>query len=194
MEDQTVLDASVAKRQIVEHMNINRIYALRIQIPNSMSTDTNNTNNRESFMELYNEHRNDAFDFNAELLKYYRSDVDILRRCCLKFRDIFIDLTSDGRYDGMDPFSECITINSACNLVFRRTFLQPDAIEIIQAHGYIPEEKHSVKASKWIRYMSHTENIHIQHAPNGGEKTISQYRVDGYHERENGFVCLFVVV
>ncbi|CAC5390200.1 unnamed protein product [Mytilus coruscus] len=56
------------------------------------------------------------------------------------------------------------------------------------AQGYRPEEKHSVKDLQW------SKGLHIHHTRNGGEKTIDQYRVDGYyknHDGENivGFFC-----
>jgi hypothetical protein len=98
-----------------------------------------------------------------------------------------MDITSDGCDDRIDPFASCITIASACNfLVFRKTFLESQTIGIIPIHGYRPEEKHSIKVLKWIRYMANTKEIHVQHARNGGEKKIGEYRVDGYHECENG--------
>jgi hypothetical protein len=34
------------------------------------------------------------FDFQRELLSYCRSDVDILRRACLTFRQLFLEMTS----------------------------------------------------------------------------------------------------
>jgi hypothetical protein len=44
---------------------------------------------------------------------------------------------------GNIPFQKCITIASACNLVFRTKLLRPDTIGIIPAQGYRQEEKHS---------------------------------------------------
>lgn len=131
---------------------------------------------RNDFLTWYNDHKSDKFDFQKELLEYCKSDVDILRRCCLKFRDDFLTIT------GIDPFEKCITIASACNLVFRTNFLQPETIGLIPQQGYHPEHKHSVKALQWLKYISFKENIEIQHAKNGGEKVIGLYRVDGYTE------------
>jgi hypothetical protein len=42
--------------------------------PDGMKSD-----DRETFLEWYTEHKKDTFDFQQELLKYCRSDVDILR-------------------------------------------------------------------------------------------------------------------
>ena len=88
--------------------------------------------------------------------------------------------------EGIAPFATCITIASACNLVFRTNFLRPETIGIIPAQGYRPDEKQSVKALQWIKYVAQFEGVHIQHARNGGEKTIDQYRVDGYYETKDG--------
>jgi hypothetical protein len=50
--------------------------------------------------------------------------------------------------------------------------------------------KHSIKAMQWIKYISITEGIRIQHARNGGEKEIGPYKVDGYYENENVQQCV----
>lgn len=52
------------------------------------------SNEREQFLKWYNEHVNNdyVFDFKKELIDYCRSDVDILRRSMLKFREDFIKL------------------------------------------------------------------------------------------------------
>lgn len=135
---------------------------------------------RKKFLIWYNEHKGYRFDFRQELLEYCRSDVDILKQCCLKFRENFMEITN------IDPFEQCITIASACNLVFRTNFLQPETIGLIPHHGYNPEQKQSVKALQWLKYISHNEGYNIQHARNGGEKVIGPYRVDGYFETETG--------
>ncbi|XP_063418064.1 uncharacterized protein LOC134700765 [Mytilus trossulus] len=155
--------------------------------PDGMKVD-----DREIFLEWYAANVHKKFDFKLELLKYCQSDVDILRRCCLKFRRLFMAMTTiDSNKDGIDPFEKCITIASACNLVFRNNFLRPETIGIIPAQGYNPEEKHSIKALKWLRYVSKSKGIHIQHARNGGEKYIGDYRVDGYHKSEDGEEIVF---
>ena len=131
---------------------------------------------REKFMEWYEKHRYDCFDFQQELLDYCRSDVDILRHCCLRFREDFTNIT------GIDPFEKCITIASACNLVFRTNFLKSETIALIPHHGYNPKQKQSVKAIQWLKYLSFSEGRRIQHAKNGGEKAIGPYLVDDYYE------------
>jgi hypothetical protein len=141
---------------------------------------------RKVFFVWYETNYRQRFDFQRELLSYCRSDVDILRRACLTFRQLFLEMTSTDGHRGIDPFQKCITIASTCNLVFRTKFLRPDTIGIIPAQGYRQDEKHSIKAMQWIKYLSTTEGVCIQHARNGGEKEIGPYRVDGYYENENG--------
>lgn len=58
-----------------------------------------------------------------------------------------MEMTSSNDSDvGIDPFENCITIASACNLVFRTKFLAPETTGIIPSHGYRPDEKHFIKA------------------------------------------------
>ena len=124
-------------------------------------------------------------------MRYCKSDVDILRRCVLKFRTLFQELTSTKDSKGIDPFERCITIASACNLVFRTTFLDYETIAIIPPHGYRPNAKQSVMAYQWLAYLAHQENINIQHGRNVGETEIA-YKVDGYYESDgNKYVLEF---
>ena len=90
--------------------------------PDGMSPDE-----KEKFLEWHNglKENNYVFDFQQEILTYCRSDVDILRRCCLEFRELFRHVTD------IDPFEKCLTIASACNLVFRKNFLKENTNAII---------------------------------------------------------------
>lgn len=116
---------------------------------------------RHKFMAWYDEHQHDRFQFEEEIIKYCRSDVNILRRGCLKFRSIFMQMTSKNDEEGIDPFVHCITIASAFNLVFRKLFLEEQSIGIIPPQGYRPKDKQSVKAMQWIKYHAQQTNIEI---------------------------------
>ena len=121
---------------------------------------------KEKFMEWHKNLKDDnyVFDFQQEILGYCRSDVDILRRCCLEFRKMFRDVT------GIDPFEKCLTIASACNLVFRTNFLQENTIAIIPPHGYRPKDKQSLLALKWLSYKAEkntsTFSMHVMQERN----------------------------
>ena len=121
--------------------------------PDGMSPDE-----KEKFLKWHQELKgnNYVFDFQQEILNYCRSDVDILRRCCLEFRDLFRDVTA------IDPFEKCLTIASACNLVYRTNYLEENTIAIIPPHGYCPENKQSVLAQKWLSYTAEKNEIYIR--------------------------------
>lgn len=97
-----------------------------------------------------------------------------------------MDITSTDGKTGIDPFESCLTIASACNLVFRTKLLQDESIGIIPSHGYRPEQKQPMKAQYWMKYISECEDIHIQHVGNGGEKKVGSYLVDGYYTTKAG--------
>jgi hypothetical protein len=92
---------------------------------------------KETFLEWDNvvKENNYVFDFQQEILTYCRSDVDILRRCCFEFRELFRYVTD------IDPFEKCLIIVSACNLVFRKNFLKENTIAIVPPRGDRPKDK-----------------------------------------------------
>ncbi|CAB4025196.1 DNA polymerase, partial [Paramuricea clavata] len=128
--------------------------------------DGMNTDDHENFYTWYIDlsKRQYEFDFQAEILRYCQSDVDILHHCCLELRKLFHQITD------VDPFATCLTIASACNLVFRKTFLQENTITVIPPCGYKPENKQSVIALKMVAWVTQHNNIAIHHARNHGER------------------------
>ena len=132
---------------------------------------------REAFLAWHasKKESNYVFNFNEEILSYCRSDVDILRRCCLEFRELFHEITD------IDPF-RTITIASAFHKMYRSNYLPKDTIAIIPPMGYTPKAKQSLIAHKWLSYLSEKNNVYIQHARDGGEKRVGDYWLDGYCE------------
>ena len=110
------------------------------------------------------------WNLQEELLKYCINDVDILRKCCMQFRNLFMDVTKTEEEDaGVDPLKEPLTIAAACNLVLRRNFLEPETIAIIPPQGYGPGQNFSRDSIMWLNYEALKDDIHIRHAMNGGE-------------------------
>ncbi len=136
--------------------------------------------NRKAFQEWHKEQRDAGyvFDFAKEIKAYCTSDVDILRRSCMEFRELFRDST------GIDPFEKCLTIASACQLVYRTNFLKKDTIAIFNSDRQL-KTKQSNTAVKWLSYVSEKEGICIEHVRNGGERRIGRYSLDGYHQESN---------
>ena len=132
---------------------------------------------REAFLAWHKEQRESGyvFDFREEIVKYCRSDVDILRQCCMEFREMLRDIT------GIDPFEKCLTVASACHEVYRTNYLKKDTIAVFQ-HDRQLKMKQSNMAVKWLSYEMERNDIHIQHVRNGGEKRVGKYSLDGYCE------------
>ena len=132
---------------------------------------------REAFIAWHQEQveNNYVFDFRKEIIKYCRSDVDILANCCLLYRKMFQKET------GIDPFDKALTIASYCHQVYRTNFLEKDTIAIL-SHARQLKTKQSAEAIKWLSYTAEKEDIRIQHVKNGGEKRVGNYSLDGYCE------------
>ena len=135
---------------------------------------------REAFMAWHDEQvaNNYRYDFREEIIKYCRSDVDILRKCCLLYREMFRKET------GIDPFNKALTIASYCQEVYRTNFLKKDTIAVFNNDRQL-KIKQSIVAVKWLSYISEKEDLYIQHVRNGGEKRVGHYSLDGYCEETN---------
>ncbi len=131
---------------------------------------------RDAFYAWYSKQVGKVFNMEEEILRYCRSDVYVLMSCCLRFEELFFEVTS------VKPFNVAVTLAAACMHVYRRNFLKPETIALIPPGGYHREEIQSNMALKWLMYISESQNIEIQHARNGGEKRISSYKVDGWDE------------
>ena len=132
---------------------------------------------REAFIAWHDEQvaNNYRYDFRQEIIKYCRSDVDIMRKCCLLYRKLFRKETD------IDPFNKSLTIASYCQEVYRTNFLKKDTIAIFN-HDRQLKIKQSNVAVKWLSYISEKEDLCIQHVRNGGEKRFGDYSLDGYCE------------
>ena len=108
--------------------------------PNSMKPEV-----RKAFRVWHKEQRGNEyiFNFNEEIIKYCRSDVDILRKCCMEFREMLREITD------IDPFEKCLTIASACHEVYRTNFLKKETIAVFQPDRYL-KIKQSNMAVKWF--------------------------------------------
>ncbi|GBN72881.1 hypothetical protein AVEN_272306-1 [Araneus ventricosus] len=138
------------------------------------SPDQMSSKARIEFLGWYEAQKGGNFDFQAEMLSYCRSDVDILRRCCIEFRKQFIEIAD------VDP-SCYVTIASACMTTFRAKHLEKDTIAMVPIHGYVDKTKFSHDAIRWLDYVALKENISIKHGMNQtGEQIVNGISVDGY--------------
>ena len=135
---------------------------------------------RAKFLKWYDDRvsENYVFDFEKEIVDYCRSDVDILRRSLIKFREDFIQL------ENIDPL-RYITIASVCMTIYRSNYMPKKTIAIVPE--YAKTDNFSKMSIMWLNDMSNGANI--QHALNGGEKVLTigdkTYKVDGFCEETN---------
>ena len=87
------------------------------------------------------------FFHKQELLAYCMDDVNVLRKACRAFRNLFLKLVK------MDPFRLVINISSICNKVFRKIFLKPDTVSIIPRAGYRMGDRQSVEVLQLLGYI-----------------------------------------
>ena len=92
------------------------------------SIDNMNEEGREKFKAWHATQVDKIFDLQAEMLAYCQLDVTILRLACVRFRELFMNVTTvrddDGEVTGyVDPFAH-ITIASACMQIYRVNFIE----------------------------------------------------------------------
>ena len=73
--------------------------------------DLMSENDNKNFLKWYNTQKSNSFNLQEELYDYCNSDVDILSKSCLIFRELFISITKSlNNSEGIDPFKECLTL------------------------------------------------------------------------------------
>ncbi|XP_060572998.1 uncharacterized protein LOC132730933 [Ruditapes philippinarum] len=139
---------------------------------------------RAELLVWLNERKDDVFNFRKEMLDYCRSDVQILRQACLKFRELLMSATGErievvnekGKKEqkwvgAVDPF-DSVTIASVCMNVFRTKFL---------------EEEWKVKfqgSDDWIPSKLIDGKLYVL----GGNEWILQTKLTGVKVSETEFV------
>ena len=130
---------------------------------------------RKGFLQWYNakQDENYVFNFKNELREYCRSDVDILRRSMLKFREDFIEL------ENIDPL-QYMTIASVCMTIYRCNYMPNNEIAVVK--DVTRGETYSKISIGWLDWLSKRDGVNIKHALNGGEETFPFGKVDGFCE------------
>ena len=146
---------------------------------------------RREIEQWHRENRQQIFDFDLALREYCENDVKVLKLCVLKFRAVFLEITTDPEkaLKGICPFYKSFTLASACNRVFRQLFLKPRSLALLHMEDEkLKMQNHSILAIKWLKYLNIAENLspQIRHARNGGEVRVLGKPVDGYRESRDG--------
>jgi len=119
--------------------------------------------------------KDEQFDFQKEMFYYCLTDVLILVKGCLLYRDLFLKIKN------IDPF-QYLTIAQLCNEIFM-SMINNNEIGIPKTDNF--EDVYSMKSIQWLESISNTNRIQIQHAKKGGERLINcngtRYKVDGFY-------------
>ena len=101
---------------------------------------------KNEFEKWYLEKTIEKYNFREEMYYYCSSDVDILRKGCVKFSQLF------AKSANITPFydSSCITIASLALKIFRFNFLREKCVGIIPAGGYRGRVNQSLNALIWL--------------------------------------------
>ena len=85
---------------------------------------------RSKFLKWYDEHVTNKynFDFKKEIIEYCRSDVDILRRSMINFREDFM------RLENIDPL-RYITVASDCMAIYRANYMPDETIAVVPEYN-----------------------------------------------------------
>ena len=136
--------------------------------------------NQTKILKWYDDHvsENYVFDFQKEIIEYCRSDVDILRRGMMKFREDFIQL------ENIDPLGY-IMIASVRMTIYRSNYMPKKTTAVVPE--YVKTDNFSKMSIMWLNYVSN--GVNIKHALNGGEKELTiddkTCKVDGFCEETN---------
>jgi len=99
----------------------NENYIGKYPEPEYYGYETMKKKERTEFLDWYESVKYEPFNFREEMQKYCKSDVDILRRGCLKLRELFLQVAN------IDPF-QYITIASVCSAIYRHECLPENTI------------------------------------------------------------------
>nr|XP_034315847.1 uncharacterized protein LOC117685524 [Crassostrea gigas] len=163
------------------------------------------TEERKKLEDWHATKKDETFHFREEMLQYCRSDVDILRRGCLEFRKLMIDVTTieenvaqaDGTLKtqttyGVDPF-DYVTIASVCMGIFKSLFLKgKEKIQITKdgdTKWYDIEHLRGLQVvnveESWVSLVDLQNDENVQIGKRQFESPIAVVPSQGYTKRDN---------
>lgn len=144
--------------------------------------DSMSAKERVTFLKWYLSQKEEVFNFADEILAYCRSDVDILRKACMTFQKLLLDITENHEKEGeegggVDPLNYT-TIASVCSVVFRTKFLKEDWNIKLERNGETTDWLPATKSSgKYCVYL------------NDAWKTEADLHKEDYQIEESRFLC-----
>lgn len=143
---------------------------------------------RDIFLEWYQSQKDHNFDLQKELHDYCVADVDILRRCSMKFRQIMMEATSTETLNakgevtkktpGIDPF-DYVTIASACQAIYRELFLEEEY------ETYVTDVQTKERSKRPTKFEQEVKRIQL---PTGECAAVDTVDSSRYHIGKTVFV------
>jgi hypothetical protein len=124
---------------------------------------------KTKFFNWYNSNKHLPFNFKNEIIKYCQTDVKILMRSVMCFRELWKEIFS------IDILTRNITLAQAVFEVYKLNFLKPMSIAIIPQHGYDRKRKQSYISNAWLDFMQLSRTNDILR-----EYRLFNYIVDGF--------------
>src|SRR6266404_2277503 len=87
----------------------------------------------------------------AVMKEYCEDDVRVLAAGCLKFRQLFLELS------GIDPFAADITLAGCVIRFFQAACLKKFQIGVVPPNGYSTIDKQSKIAMKYFKWIEHRD-------------------------------------
>lgn len=163
---------------------VNQNYVGPYPDPHYYGADYMSTKDRTAFLEWHTKQAGAVFNFREEMEAYCRSDVDILRRACLKFRELMLQAAD------IDPF-QSVTIASLAMKIFRTRFLWEEwSVKVKDNEGSVSdwitarvqnETWSTLRENKWVNINDQGLTIQDKRFVSS---PIAQVPSEGYTKRD----------
>ena len=140
-------------------------------------------NTKEKFEKWYSSQKGTLYVFKNELYYYCQTDVEILRKACVKFSRLIREATLNSVFPFYDV--RCMTIASLAMHVFRSCFLRKKTIGVLPSLGYRSRVNQSIVGLIWLQQVSKDKPRFFSKLSKEGEKKIAGAFVDGFDEATN---------
>jgi len=137
------------------------------------------TEAREIFIKWHNDQTSSGvqFDFENDIAKYCRQDVQVLVKGCLAFKNLLMQLTDNT----CDPF-QYTTLASVSSTIFKGKYMKPESIAAVPPNGYADVQNFSSCSLEWLEWQRQMKGVsNLKHIANSslGEAKVGNYRADG---------------
>lgn len=111
---------------------------------------------KQQFDEWFETVKGEEYNHFSQLIYYCIRDVEVLSKICLKFAQIFYNLS------GIFALTECFTLSQLIFDIFRQNYLKANTLGITPLNNYSKKLNTSNVARKYLCYKRNFETINTQ--------------------------------